>query len=448
MSLKISRVLHAGYVFEFERTQIIFDPIFENPFSRNCYAFPDVRFDQGQIKKLKFAAIFISHFHDDHCSFESLDFLDRTTPIYVFCVFEELFSMLKELGFQNIFSLQIDQPVQIGSLEIIPRRALDADVDSMFHVRAGSLNVLNVVDSWIDPQTLEKLSEFAPWDMVLWPFQTLREIEILAPTRAEPGPAELPPEWLPQLKILNSRFVIASSCQFIQESWSWHRQAFFPISYQKFKKTVEEALPKTKILRLDPSLSMTLTKTDLKRSLPLPWVLPQGPQDVDYDYRPELEPPSTAEISKNFPELTNQQKNRVTTYCQSGLLEKYRSLDSTDEPYFHKTRIWQLSVYDSKGEAQIFYYQLQKNKIETAVAGLADWKTEVPQSKLFSALEEGESLTSMYLRIYTESQDADIIEDPLIRCLFTGAFGSYQAAQLARILSAKKNAAGYQFDLP
>ena len=99
MTLKISRILHAGYVFECNDTLIAFDPIFENPFSRNCYAFPDVRFDHDQIRNLKFAAVFISHFHDDHCSLESLDFLDRMTPIYIYCLFDELFSMVRELGF-------------------------------------------------------------------------------------------------------------------------------------------------------------------------------------------------------------------------------------------------------------------------------------------------------------------------------------------------------------
>jgi len=48
----------------------------------------------------------------------------------------------------------------------------------------------------------------------------------------------------------------------------------------------------------------------------------------------------------------------------------------------------------------------------------------------------------MYMRINdhrfapavdTALADADIIDDPLIRCLFNDAFGAYQAAQLRRI---------------
>ncbi|HEY8272332.1 MAG TPA: MBL fold metallo-hydrolase, partial [Pseudobdellovibrionaceae bacterium] len=260
MSLKISRILHAGYVFECDETQIAFDPIFENPFSRNCYAFPSVRFDHEQITKVKFAAVFISHFHDDHCSLESLVLLDRKTPIYIYCIFEELFSLIRALGFTHVYSLEMNVPVVIGSLEIIPWRALDADVDSIFQIKAAGLNVLNVVDSWIDFATLSELARSAPWDMVLWPFQTMREIEVLAPSRATVATGELPTEWIEQLKILNPKYVVPSSCQFIQESWSWYNHAFFPISYRQFQKEIEDALPDSQVVRMNPSVAVVLDK--------------------------------------------------------------------------------------------------------------------------------------------------------------------------------------------
>jgi hypothetical protein len=244
MSLKISRILHAGYVFECDNTQIVFDPIFENPFSINCQAYPSVEFDYKQIRQIKFAAVFISHFHDDHFSIESLNYLDRITPIFAYCVFDELFVLIRELGFENIYSLQIDIAVRINSFEIIPRRALDAQVDSIFQIKVQGINVLNVVDSWIDHSTLDLLSQHGPWDMVLWPFQTMRELEVLTPSRAIPASCELPEEWLEQLKILNPRYVVPSSCQFVLESWSWYNHAFFPISYAQFKREINSILPR------------------------------------------------------------------------------------------------------------------------------------------------------------------------------------------------------------
>ena len=61
---------------------------------------------------------------------------------------------------------------------------------------------------------------------------------------------------------------------------------------------------------------------------------------------------------------------------------------------------------------------------------------------MYAALELGESLTSMYMRINDavfdaeieqEIRAADIVDDPLIRCLFNDVFGAYQAAQLRRL---------------
>lgn len=447
MSLKISRILHAGYVFECDGTQIAFDPIFENPFSRNCYAFPDVRFDHEQIKKLQLSAVFISHFHDDHCSMESLNYLDRKTPIYVYCIFEELFSLIKRLGFKNVHSLAIDFPVTIGSIEVTPRRALDADVDSLFQIKAAGLNVLNVVDSWIDYETLAALSQSGPWDMVLWPFQTMREIEVISPSRATPASGELPEEWIEQLKILNPRIVVPSSCQLTLESWSWYNQAFFPISYQQFKTQVNVALPNAQVIRLNPSVTVILAKNSIEMSSPLSWVQPVGEQNLDYEYNPENTPPSTAEIARHFAPLTAEQTQRVYEYCQSGLLDKYRSLDSPMDPYFSQPRYWCLSVFDHDGSDRRFYYIVNGGCIQH----IADngeplaWTTEVPIAKLYAALELGESLTSMYMRINDvifspeierEIQNVDIVEDPLIRSLFSGVFGSYQLAQLKRITEA------------
>jgi hypothetical protein len=427
--LKISRILHAGYVFESGSAQIIFDPIFENPFSRNCHAFPNVQFDIEQIKQLKPAAVFISHYHDDHCSLESLNLLDRATPIYMYCFYEEIFNLIRELGFKFVYSLKLDVPIKIANFDVIPRRALDADVDSLFQIKAEGLNILNVVDSWIDFETLDQLAEYSPWDMILWPFQTMREIEVIAPDRAERAPKQLPPEWIEQLKRLNPKYIVPSSCQFVMESWSWYNHAFFPVTYRQFSAEIELALPKCKIIRLNPSVSVELNPS-IAISDSLSWVKPIGEQDVDYEYISDLVAPSTSEISKRFCKLTDQQTEVVFKYCLLGLLEKYKSLETPEDIYFETTKFWKLSVYDHLGKPTDFYYIIKAENIEiTSKQNSVDWVTEVPIAKFYAALDQGEALTSMYIRI-KNSQFEDIIEDPLIRCLFNSSVGAYQAEQL------------------
>lgn len=444
-ALRISRILHAGYVLECGATRIAFDPIFENPFSRNCHAFPDVRFDHEQIRRQRFDAVFISHFHDDHCSLESLDLLDRATPLHLYCIFDDLFDMLRQLGFTEVHRLRLNQPVQVGPMQIVPREAMDAEVDSMFQVKAAGLNVLNVVDSWIDEGTLAQLVREGPWDMVLWPFQTMRELEVLAPSRTPATPSALPEEWLPQLQALAPRYVVPSSCQFLQEPWSWYNHAFFPISYAHFAREVSKALPAAQVLRLDPSVSVLLDASSLQAAPPLSWVQPVGDQDVDYVYEGNAARPGTAEIARRFPALTPSQHARVMDYCRVGIPQKYGTVEAASE-YFDVSRIWQLSVYDHTGQATVFRYQLEPGGAADPDASAAPlgWTTEIPAAKLYAALEQGESLTSMYMRINdmvfdadTEGalEQADVVDDPLIRCLFSDTFGAYQAAQLRRLLA-------------
>jgi hypothetical protein len=451
MSLKISRILHAGYVFECSDTQIAFDPIFENPFSRNCHAFPEVRFDVEQIGQLKFAAVFISHFHDDHCSLESLDLLERTTPIHLYCLHDELFAMIEQLGFVQVHRLHTDVPVQVGPFEVIPRQALDAEVDSMFQINAAGLKVLNVVDAWIDPDVLLELAGCAPWDMVLWPFQTMLELEVLAPSRAGPVARRVSEEVIDQLRQLAPRFVVPSSCQFLQEPWSWYNHAFFPISYRQFQHDVEGALSATTVVRINPSVSFVLDGDGLQPAPALNWVIAVGEQDLDYQYDAPLARPHTADIARQFAPLCAAQRALALDYCSGALLTRYREMELPEESYFEQPRLWRLSVYDHAGALLQFFYRiegeqidlLERTEAETEVgAGRLAWTTDIPISKLYAALELGESLTSMYMRIndtvFADDIEhalsaAEVIDDPLIRCLFNEVFGAYQSAQLRRL---------------
>lgn len=446
MALKISRILHAGYVLEHMGCQIAFDPIFENPFSRNCFPFPNIEFDQDKIKELSFNAVFISHYHDDHCSFESLKLLKCDTPIYVYCIFEELFGWLKELGFNSVYSLKLNETVQIGDMKITPRRALDEDVDSLFQIQVEDLNILNVVDSWIDNETLNQLMAKGPWDLIMWPFQTMRELEVLAPKIFPKEMPRLPEECLFQLQKLNPKFLVPSSCQFIHESWSWYNSSFFPITYKYFENEMSKILPKTQVVRMNPGVSVNLSKMYLQTEDSLPWIVPVGDQDVDYSYQHNLIPPLTSEISKCLPPLSQDQKNIVIQYCKEGLLQKFNKLEVTSEEYFHVPRLWKLSVFDELGTQRNFYYQICRTDICLLEApnNQVAWSTEAPITKLYAALTDGESLTSMYVRINDAEfssdvlenlKQIDILEDPLCRCLFNGEFGSYQKNQLKKILA-------------
>jgi hypothetical protein len=120
-------------------------------------------------------------------------------------------------------------------------------------------------------------------------------------------------------------------------------------------------------------------------------------------------------------------------------------MELPSDSYFASPRVWLLTVHSHDGSAARFRYRVHGD----AIALLPEddqqapaWSTDIPIAKLYAGLALGESLTSMYMRINDaefppavreEQRDADVVDDPLIRCLFNDAFGAYQAAQLARI---------------
>lgn len=427
MAIQISRILHAGYIFECDNCRIAFDPIFENPFSQNCYSFPKIEFDLDVVRNQHFDAIFISHYHDDHFSLESLNLLDRSIPIYIFCIFEELKSLLYALGFQNVHSIELFKIIQIGSFQVKALEALDCDVDSLFHIQARGLDILNVVDSWIGPRTFEKLRLIPKWDLVLWPFQTMRELEVIAPSVAAVVTSEtqkLPSEWLEQIKNLKPKTIVPSSCQFQFEDWSWYNRSFFPISYSEFEKQIQVLLPGTKIQRLNPGEIFELASSGLQKKSRLSWVKPIGDQNRDYSFNSKNVPQSVAEISRHLPALSDLEKMELKIICQDVLKKRVSELD------FKLIQRWRLRVYDHQGIPTEYEYSINPDIVSKT------WITEISETKLFKAWTEGESLTSIYVRVIP-FDEIDPLEDPLIRCLYEGIIGGYQKAQLKRLLREK-----------
>ena len=439
MSIKVSRILHAGYIFENKNTKIVFDPIFENPFSRNCYAFPPIRFDIEELKKLKFDTIFISHFHDDHCSLESLNLINRATPIHIYCLHDEIPQLIRKLGFKTVHQLKLNQSIPIGNFTITPRRALDAEVDCLFQIQVEEHNILNVVDSWIDWETLDLLKNEKPWNLILWPFQTMRELEVLAPHRHGFAEPEIPEEWLEQLQSLNPKVVVPSSCQFLQEPWSWYNSAFFPISYKFFESEIKKILPLTNVVRLNPGQTVHMAQLQIDFVKSLPWIIPMGDQNVDYIYNTDLKIPLTVEIAKHFPGLNPDEKNKVDHFLLDEILQTYSSLDEIESDYFSKPRKWELRIFSADGHQKKYFYEILNGRLKIVSDDPLQpigWLTEIAESKIFSALTDGESLTSLYVRVndFEFTADVDATMDPLIRCLFNKNPDSYQKAQLIRLL--------------
>lgn len=458
MPLQMHRILHAGYLFECEGTRLLLDPVFETPFSVNCHPWPPVRFDAAGLRDLQVDAVFISHYHDDHCSLASLDWLPRDTPIHLYCRDTALHELIRELGFQSVHELHTGIAVATGPFITTPVRALEEEIDCLLRIQVEGLNILNVVDAWIDDGTMTGLVAQSPWDLVIWPFQTLRECAVLCPSRSIAHDGSLPPEWLDQLSRLQPAAVIPGACQFIHETWSWWRHAYFPVSKVRFMNEIQAILPAACLLDMPPGTGVIIDKQCIESVAPLPWVMPDGPQAVDYHYDPDTPVPATAAIAAQMPALDDEARVRLLDWCREVLPIRFAALTCGDD-WFDVPRRWSLVLWHGQGDADVIRYVVEATVMRyvshQAIAAsehqdagiddeLADWYTELPATRLAGAVHAGETLSSLYIRINdrpmpadTENalQTLDILEDPLLRSLYENDPFVYQRAQLARLLN-------------
>ncbi len=451
MSVVVSRLFHAGYQFVASNTRILFDPIFENPMSVNCYSHNEIEFDHNKIKQLNFDAVFISHVHDDHFSLQSLQFLDKKIPIYIYCYDHIYIELIIKLGFHHVFQLFLSHQIQIKEFQITCLPALDREIDCLFHIQSENLNILNVVDAWIDWETCHYLSKLAKWDLILWPFQQMREIEVVSPSRYPPADQKTPAEHQTQLKMLMPKVVIPSSCQFIHEKWSWYRHHYFPISYRSFAEQVSQILPDTKVIRLDPACSLQLSEHGIVSAQPISWIKIIESSKFDYQYHPEFRPQDMNDIASRFPLLSIKEQEQIELFLNNQIIEKWFELDQEIFEYPVLPLYWKIILYSivdpmtKQTQVKEYCYRLNQDHLQhvkSIESHDVHWLTEIIDYKLYQALHHGESLSSLYIRIndrkvidkeFPNIIDFEITADPLLRILYEGKIAYFQKHQLMKI---------------
>jgi len=447
LSITIHRILHAGYIFDDGQTRIAFDPIVESPFSYNCYAYPHIDFDYNKLKTIRFDAIFISHYHDDHLSLKSLDYFDRRTPIYLYSDHSIFFELLAKMGFIEVYKVNLNEHIQVRNFLITAWRALEPNVDTIFQIQNNQLNILNVVDSWMDWDTHHSLSQMK-WDLILWPFQVMREKEVLSPNRFKNENIDFPEVWVEQIRELKPRYIVPSSCQFQFEPWSWYNNHFFAITYNQFTQIIIENCKNTETIMISPGYGYEISENGIKQNIKLDWIINSNHSSYDYDFNTSVQPMPTSNIAQYFPQLKDDECKTVHHYCCDIVLNKFNSIlkNAAENLYWlNNSKIWKMIVYNHTGAEKIYYYRIADTQISFLghdFDGNIDWLTEIIEYKLFAALVNNESLTSLYIRINDcrfvdevekSLEDVDLLEDPLLQCLYSNDVGQYQKRQLLQI---------------
>jgi hypothetical protein len=334
------------------------------------------------------------------------------------------------LGFERIEALELNESVVIGDIKITPLRALEDLIDCLFLIGQGGLKVLNVVDAGIDAAMRTRLKRIAPFDVVLWPFQILRERDILLADPAEKSFEARHAAQLQQLVDFKPRIVVPSSCQFIHEKGSWYNRIKFPISYSRFQRDVEKKSPRIRVEQILPGDTWTLTPRTFAKSGRLSWVRRLTEKAVDYKFEPSKTVPTTREIAMKRPVISAENTRRVLSFCRDELASLLKRDKLRNGKGAHS--FWQLSLFDHRGHEIKFVYRFQGGRARHVPipAFEIDYRTEIPLERLAFVLDGGPAYMA-YARIFNGPQD--VFEDHLISA-FSRDMLAYQNGQLRRLL--------------
>lgn len=450
--LKIHRLWHAGLLFESDQTRIVFDPIFENPFSVNCYVFPELAPSNQDLSETvkKFTsvdAVIISHIHDDHFSLASLNHFNRDTEIYIYSKFSEAVTLLLSLGFRKVRLLDEGFSLAIGDFLVSGHQSQYPDVDQIYEIEVEGLRILNLVDSFPGEASVEYFSK-NKYDLLITPFQCMRELEILCP-QIELDSSVQSADPLQKINILNARYVLAGACQFKFEKWSWLNFHYFKNSYAAFRNAVISSIPFAQPLQLAPLKTMIFNNKELTLEAPRPECIHNSANQAeseDYDFNLNSPVPTTSEVSQHFIHVSDVEFLSLVRFLETILVETYSNLESSDSPYFAGTWNYSITLWNGPNQQVNKYYEVSGSLMELLDKAPAEvhWRSEIVASKLLGAISGLETLSSLYLRLndprneFAPRKDIQFvspIEDPLIRVLFDDKPFSYQKSQLKILTS-------------
>ena len=450
MSLKLHRIFHAGYVISDSSTLIIIDPILESLFSYNCIPYPSIKFDFEKVQSLNPDAIFISHVHDDHFSLESLNQFKKNTPIYIYANDSNVVEILKKLGFQFVYLIEHGRIYIFNLFQINTYKALDADVDCLIHIQYQNINILNVVDSWIDWNTLEELKKHK-WNLILWPFQQMQEFKIhLSDDQIEKWDKPeniIIPEHQIQIEALKTKALIPSSCQFILDSKSKINSninsIYFPISYSDFINEVFRIDSSINCFNLLPGGGIEITENSINHIHPLSWIQLQENQ---YEYKfPIIQNENNKTIWNNqnlyeVQELNSKFKLQIEQFKL--FLKNFKSFIEIQSNYQLKiiihNQVFDFDfIVDHQQLKEVLIKSEPKNEFDTSVCiDFEKWILAFDQGIQLNALDLQFTFSKKIKKLY--SYEELILNDPLISYLYNNKSLNYQYKQLDKILNRSK----------
>lgn len=276
--MKIDFWGHASMRIEGTQGAVVFDPLL---FGRHHHGLYDV-YPHRQLKPRLMPsvdALVISHGHEDHFDFDSIDKFPRQMPILV-PKRSPLAEWLAGMMFSEVTPLDFWDEASIGSMKIIATPPDEGAQEAGFLIIEGDQVIWNAVDTFPSLETLIQIHErFPKLDLAILPWQPLQDVQFASGAGVS-FPFAMYARAFSNALQLHTRAVVAGSCGFrVMGSSSWLNHVNFPMTRARFVYDLEQAKPELagNVLQVDPGDRVEVTAEG---------VLHQ-PQTLDYCERAE-----------------------------------------------------------------------------------------------------------------------------------------------------------------
>ena len=174
--MEVQLIGHATILLKDKNFSLVCDPWLEGGHVCNCTVWQYPPRITSTKNFNNFDCMYISHDHEDHCNFETLQLVNKDTPIYIlnFENNKNLIMRLNELRFKNITVVEPWKKTKIAkntSITIFPSDLKYADSSALIDYKDFSIYHGN--DNVLKPSTLEKIGKLSKINIAFLPYAGL-----------------------------------------------------------------------------------------------------------------------------------------------------------------------------------------------------------------------------------------------------------------------------------
>ena len=376
--IKTTLIAHASMLIQSNKTTILTDPVwFDYLWEEVNVLCPSIDLDLKKVPPID--VLNISHRHQDHFDVRTLAYLARNDSILkpnatILAPKDDLLiDVLKELNYKNIVIVEDFKPIKIEDVTLTPTPSLNEGDYFPEHgllVNDGEVTIWNQVDTVVSPDIISYIHKlYGRLD-----FSHSRFLPLLEGNFTHHKTLAIPfEEYSSFLKVagaLKPKFIVPGSAAFrYRDEMNFLNRYSFPTTPEQFLADLAVFCPDVKTSTFYPGdiacISSEGVRIDRQSS---DFVRVLNDDSDKITFKPVMEvTPIISKISNSG--SSSNEIQIIEEFIEGAYIEKLNACDKMDG-WKHWQTLYQIEVFDSKGDSQSWNIDFRDKKIRAAKKSL------------------------------------------------------------------------------